>query len=235
MADDVEIVGDTVPAMEVELRAPVSRPGKIVCLGLNYADHAEEGGYDVPEEPLLFAKATSAVIGPHDPIVYPRSVKQLDFEAELALVIGETARHVERESAERYLAGYTVFNDVSARDVQYGYSQFFRGKSFDTFAPLGPGLVTPDAVDVSKKNIRTLVNGTVKQSSSTAEMIFDVPRIIESVSHTMTLYPGDIIATGTPPGVGVHREPPELLEPGDEVVVEIEDVGTIRNTVQMAE
>lgn len=230
-ADSDLTTGRTFSVDDVHLEAPIERPGKIVCLGLNYADHAEEGGNEVPSEPLLFSKATSAVVGPRDPIVYPRDVSKLDYEAELAIVIGTGGRRIAEADALDHVLGYTAFNDVSARDVQYDFSQFFRGKSYDTFAPIGPGLVAPDSVDVSDLSVRTFVNDELRQDSSTAQMIFSVPEIIASVSKTMSLRPGDVIATGTPPGVGVHRDPPELLEVGDTVTVEIEGIGSIENPI----
>jgi 2-keto-4-pentenoate hydratase/2-oxohepta-3-ene-1,7-dioic acid hydratase in catechol pathway len=216
---------------DVHLRPPVSRPGKIVCLGLNYAEHADRGGNEIPDEPLLFSKPSSAVVGPEDPIVSPSDVEQLDHESELAIVIGRSGRRIDRGDALSHVAGYTAFNDVSARDVQYRYSQYFRGKGYDTFAPMGPAMTTRDAIDPGELSIRALVNGEVRQDSSTADMIFPVREVIESVSRTMTLNPGDVIATGTPPGVGIHRDPPLLLDEGDEVVVELEGIGSLANEV----
>lgn len=227
--------GRTFAEDNVRLEAPIEQPGKVICIGLNYSDHAEEGGNEIPDEPMLFSKATSAVVGPQDPVVYPRDVSKLDYEAELAIVIGKEGRRIPEADAVDHVLGYTAFNDVSARDVQYAFSQFFRGKSFDTFGPLGPGIVKPDSVDVSDLSIRSFVNDDRRQDSSTAQMIFSVPEIIASVSQTMTLRPGDIIATGTPPGVGVHREPPELLEVGDTVTVEIEGIGALENPITAEE
>ncbi|MGM0590114.1 MAG: fumarylacetoacetate hydrolase family protein [Halobacteriota archaeon] len=231
-ADDLRETGVEHALADVHVDAPVPpRQGKIVCLGLNYAEHAERGGNPIPDEPLLFAKPTSAIIGPTDDVVFPSDAEQLDYEAELAIVIGKAGRRVPREEAVDHIAGYTVFNDVSARDVQYRFSQYFRGKGYDTFAPLGPTMVTPDEVDPTDLSIRALVNDEVRQDSSTADMIFPVDEVVESVTQTMTLYPGDVVATGTPPGVGVHRDPPLLLEEGDEVTIEVEDVGALRNTI----
>lgn len=216
---------------ETRLLAPIPRPGKIICLGLNYRDHAEEGGNEIPDRPLLFSKATSAVVGPDDDVEFPYDVEQLDYEAELAIIVGREGRRIPRDEASNHIAGYTIFNDISARDVQYAFSQYFRGKSYDTFAPMGPALVTTDDVTTSDLAIRTFVNGDLRQDSSTANMIFPVDEVLESVSKTMTLYPGDVIATGTPPGVGVHRDPPRLLSEGDKVTVEIDGLGSLTNTV----
>lgn len=231
--ENFDVTG-TVSVDDVSLKAPVPRPGKLVCLGLNYRDHAEEGGNEIPEQPLLFSKATSAVVGPGSPIEYPHDVEQLDYEAELAIVIGSQGRHIDRDDALDHVAGFTILNDVSARDVQYAFSQYFRGKSYDTFAPMGPALVTPDEVTTDDLSVRAWVNGDLRQESSTAEMIFPVAETIESVSGTMSLYPGDVIATGTPPGVGVHRDPPLLLTEGDEVTVEIEGLGRLSNPITAA-
>lgn len=216
---------------DVDVLAPVGRPGKIVCVGLNYREHAEEGDNEIPESPLLFAKATSAVVGPGEAVVHPSGVEHVDYEAELAAVVGRPATAVDRADALDHVAGYTAFNDVSARDVQYAYSQYFRGKSFDTFAPMGPSVVTTDEVDASDLAIRTTVDGEPRQDSTTADMIFSVPAVIESITETMTLYPGDVVATGTPPGVGIHNDDRRVLEPGDTVTVEIEDVGSLSNPV----
>ncbi|MXV60522.1 DUF2437 domain-containing protein [Natronorubrum sp. JWXQ-INN-674] len=228
---DVETTGVEINTEDVTLRAPIERPGKIICLGLNYRDHAEEGGNEVPEEPLLFSKATSAVNDPNGPVVHPADIEQLDYEAEIAIIIGKAGHRIDATDAFDHVAGYTAFNDVTARDVQYGFSQYFRGKSFDTFAPMGPAMATADDFDPTDREIRALVNGDVRQESSTEQMIFDVPTTVESVSQTMTLYPGDVIATGTPPGVGVHRDPPLLLEPGDEVTIEVQGIGALQNQI----
>lgn len=235
LTDGIDETGIEHAREEVRLKAPVSRPGKIVCLGLNYAEHADRGGNEIPETPLLFSKPSSAVIGPEDPIVFPSDVEQLDHECELAIVIGREGRRIDSEEALSHVAGYTAFNDVSARDVQYRYSQYFRGKGYDTFAPIGPAMTTRDAIDPGELSIRTLVNGDVRQDSSTADMIFPVREIIESVSRTMTLQPGDVIATGTPPGVGIHRDPPLLLKGGDEVIVELEGIGSLTNEIVLEE
>lgn len=221
----------SIPLEDVRRLAPIGRPGKIVCVGLNYHDHAEEQGEDVPERPLLFGKAPTAVTNPSDPIVHPEGIEELDYEVELGVVIGQTATDVDAANAREYVAGYTAVNDVSARDAQFEDEQFLRGKSYDTFAPVGPTLVPdaffePNAVDIACR-----VNGETRQSSNTDQFIFDVDELIEYISAIMTLRPGDIISTGTPGGVGIFSDPPELLEPGDVVDTEIEGIGTLTNPV----
>jgi 2-keto-4-pentenoate hydratase/2-oxohepta-3-ene-1,7-dioic acid hydratase in catechol pathway len=225
-------VDDPGKEMAVRLSHPVVRPSKIVCLGINYADHGAEAAQKPPSEPLLFAKAPSALNGPFDPIVLPEGSGNVDWEVELAVVVGREARRVSREAALDFVAGYTVFNDVSGREAQFAVSQWFRGKSFDTFAPMGPALVTPDeAGDVHALRITSRVNGRVMQDGTTADLIFDVPAIIEDISRNITLLPGDVIATGTPSGVGIFRNPPVVLKEGDEVACTIEGLGTIVNRV----
>ena len=214
----------------VQVLAPVPDPGKIVCVGLNYYDHAEEQEEEPPAEPLLFGKAPTCVTNPGSPIVHPPG-EEVDYEVELGVVIGRHARDVPAASAPEYIAGYTVVNDVSGRAAQMGDEQFFRGKSYDTFAPMGPTLVTGDGFDPNAAAVRTRVNGDTKQSSNTDQFIFDVYELVEYISHNMTLRPGDIISTGTPGGVGIFRNPPELLEPGDIVEVEIDGIGMLRNPV----
>lgn len=219
------------PRSEVNELAPVPNPGKIACVGLNYHDHAEEQNQDVPEKPMLFGKSATAVTNPGAAIVRPSDVDQVDYEVELAVVIGRTATDVDSENAAEYVAGYTVLNDVSARDAQFEDEQFFRGKSYDTFAPMGPELVTGDEFDPNNLDVALRVNGETKQASNTDEFIFDVYEVVEYLSDVMTLEPGDVISTGTPGGVGVFRDPPDLLEPGDTVEAEIEGIGTLRNHV----
>lgn len=219
----------TVPAAEVNLLAPVPRPGKIVAVGLNYHDHATEQDVEPPEDPILFAKAPSSVTNPESPIVYPGGVEQLDYEVELGVVIGRTARHVPEATASEYIAGYTVINDVTARDVQFADKQWFRGKSFDTFCPMGPGLTT--GIDPNGLDVTLSVDGDRKQASNTDELIVGVEALIEYITRVMTLYPGDVIATGTPSGVGIFGDPPELLEPGDTVEATIDQIGTLINPV----
>jgi 2-keto-4-pentenoate hydratase/2-oxohepta-3-ene-1,7-dioic acid hydratase in catechol pathway len=216
---------------DVDLLPPVPHPGKIVAVGRNYREHAAEEGKVAPEDPILFAKFPSAVIGDRADIVWRATdTGQVDYEAELAVVIGRTARDVPASQALAHVLGYTCLNDVSARDLQFGDGQWVRGKSLDTFCPLGPWIVTTDELaDPGVSRIRCLVNGQVVQDASTAELVHDVPSLIAFCSRFMTLEPGDIIATGTPGGVGVFREPPRFLCDGDEVVVEIEGIGRLSN------
>jgi 2-keto-4-pentenoate hydratase/2-oxohepta-3-ene-1,7-dioic acid hydratase in catechol pathway len=210
---------------------PIERPGKIVCVGLNYRDHAEEQGVELPEAPLLFAKWPNALIGPGEAIEIPPIVTQADYEAELGVVIGRRVRRVSKENALEAVRGYVCANDVSARDLQFSDGQWTRGKSPDTFCPVGP--MTPrDAVpDPHALRIRAIVNGEVLQDSTTANLIFGVDDVIAYVSQTMTLEPGDLILTGTPAGVGVFRNPQRLLQPGDEVTIEIESLASLTNPV----
>ena len=217
--------------MDVRLGAPVTQPSKIICLGKNYAEHAKEGGFDNPSRPLLFSKAPTALNGPYDPILLPRSSHQIDWEVELAVVIGKTAKRVPKDEALEVVAGVTVANDVSGRDAQFADSQWFRGKSFDTFAPMGPSLVTLDELeDIRKLELTARVNGELMQRGAVQDMIFDIPTIIENVSEDITLLPGDVIMTGTPAGVGYFRDPPVLLQHGHTVECTIDGIGTIRNT-----
>lgn len=211
--------------------SPVSRPQKICAIGLNYADHCREQGLEPPKSPILFAKYPSAIVGPGDEITWdPALTSQVDWEAELGVVIGETARRVPAARAYDHIAGYLCANDVTARNLQKGDGQYTRGKSLDTFCPLGPYLVSRDAVpDPHRLAIRLRVNGVLKQDSSTSNLIFKVPELVEFLSRAFTLYPGDVILTGTPPGVGMHRKPPEFLQDGDRVEVEIEGLGRLEN------
>jgi 2,4-diketo-3-deoxy-L-fuconate hydrolase len=210
---------------------PIERPGKIVCVGLNYRDHAEEQGAALPAEPLLFAKLPNALIGPGDPIVIPSLVKQCDYEAELGVVIGTRVKDVLRENAFDAVRGYVCANDVSARDLQFGDGQWTRGKSVDSFCPVGPLVPAEEIPDPHNLRIRAIVSGEVLQDSTTANLIFGIDEIISHASRTMTLEPGDLILTGTPAGVGIFRDPQRLLRPGDEVSIEIEGVGTLTNPV----
>ena len=218
-------------ASDVDILAPVATPGKIICAGLNYYDHAEEQDEEPPEKPMLFTKSPSAVANQGDAIVHPNSLEQVDYEVELALVIGRTGSNVPKADAEDYVAGYTVLNDVSARDAQFNDGQFFRGKSYDTFAPMGPALVAGDGFNPNAADVELRVNGTVKQASNTDEFIFDIADLVAYVSGFTTLHPGDVISTGTPGGVGIFRDPPDLLEPGDTVAAEIEGIGVLENDV----
>jgi len=209
----------------------IDRPGKIVCVGLNYRDHAAEQGVALPTEPLLFAKWPSAVIGPGDPILIPRIVEKADWEAELGVVIGARVRGLSKENAFEAVRGYVCANDVSARDLQFGDGQWTRGKSPDTFCPVG--LMTPrdEITDPHDLRIRAVINGEVLQDSTTAELIFGIDEILVYVTQTTTLEPGDLVLTGTPAGVGVFRSPQRLLEPGDEVTVEIDELTSLTNPV----
>jgi len=220
-----------IPLAEVQIRAPLSRPGKILGIGLNYRDHAAEGARELPKYPLIFTKAVSAVIGNGDSIRIPQVTQAVDFEGELAVVIGTRAKDVSGTDALDYVAGYTICNDVSARDYQQrsGHSA---GKSFDTFAPLGPALITRDEVpDPHVLDIRTVVSGEEMQHSNTRHLIFNIPYLIEYLSHVFPLEPGDVITTGTPAGVGVFRNPPRFLKPGDTVRIEVQGVGVLQNPV----
>jgi 2-keto-4-pentenoate hydratase/2-oxohepta-3-ene-1,7-dioic acid hydratase in catechol pathway len=211
---------------------PIERPGKIICVGLNYHDHADEQGAELPEEPLLFAKWPTALIGPGDQIVIPPLVTKCDYEAELGVVIGARVRGVSKENALEAVRGYLCANDVSARDLQFKDGQWTRGKSVDTFCPVGPRLVSVEEIsDPHDLRIRAIVSGEVLQDSTTANLIFGVDDVISHASQTMTLEPGDLILTGTPAGVGVFRDPQRLLRAGDEVTIEIERIGSLTNSV----
>jgi 2-keto-4-pentenoate hydratase/2-oxohepta-3-ene-1,7-dioic acid hydratase in catechol pathway len=216
----------------VRLGAPVPRPGLIVCVGLNYKDHADEQGIAYPKSPLLFSKSSMAVVGPQDDVIYPEGVEQLDYEVELGVIIGKKAKKVQASEARNYIAGYCVFHDVSARCAQFGDKQWFRGKSFDTFAPFGPALVTPDEVgDPHALTVTCKVNGEIRQNSNTSKLIHSVDKLIEYISNGHTLNPGDVIATGTPSGVGVFLKPPQLLKRGDRVELEVQHLGKISNRI----
>lgn len=217
---------------DVKLHAPIPRPGKIIALGLNYRDHALEANMALPEIQTWFAKMPTTVNGPYDAIELPRVSTRLDYEAELAFVIGKRGRHITREQAPSAIGGYCVSNDVSVRDWQLRTSQFIVGKSFDTHCPFGPWIVTPDEVgDPQTLGIRALVNGEIRQDSNTREMVFDVYAMIEHISQAMTLEPGDLVLTGTPAGVGAVSKPPRYLKEGDVVRIEIDRIGHIENRV----
>ena len=220
---------------EVRLRAPIPRPPKIFCLGLNYRDHAAEGGKEPPKSPIIFSKMHTAIIGPGEPILLPRPhiSKQIDYEAEFAFVIGKKGKHIPREQAMDYVAGYTILNDVSARDIQFSESQWLRAKSFDTFAPTGPYLVLKEAIpDPHALDIKLWLNGELMQSSNTNQLIFGVDYLVSFLSDVFTLEPGDIVSTGTPSGVGIFRNPPVLLKPGDVVRIEVAGLGVLENPVE---
>jgi acylpyruvate hydrolase len=220
-----------VPLAQVRLRPVVPRPEKIICVGLNYLAHVGETGRDLPEYPVFFTKFASALIGPYDDIALPPESDQVDFEGELAVIIGRVGRRVSRADAMRHVLGFTVANDVTMRDYQYKTHQWLQGKAWDGSTPLGPYLHTPDEVDISALTLSTRLNGIEMQSSSTSMMIFDVPRLVSTISEFTEVKPGDVILTGTPGGVGYRRDPKVLLSPGDEIVVEIEGLGSVVNHV----
>ena len=225
----------TVPAASARLHAPINDPGKFICIGLNYRDHAEEANQPIPKEPPIFAKWSNAIIDPGEPILKPRGSQQLDWEVELGVVIGRTARFVPREKALDYVAGYTIINDVSARDFQFIGSQWMAGKIPETFAPVGPYIADRSEVpDPHVLELRLWVNGKQMQSGNTKTFIFDVRYLVSYLSNLMTLSPGDLIATGTPPGVGFARKPPVFLQPGDTCRLEITGLGQIENPVKDA-
>ena len=223
------------PLASTPLLAPVGDPQKIVCIGQNYRDHCEEQNQPLPERAIIFAKFPTALAGPGQPIRLPKISEQVDYEAELAFVIGKRGRNIPESQAKEYVAGYMCLNDVSARDIQFSDKQWVRGKTFDTFAPTGPALVTADEIaDPHDLDISLTLNGTVMQSSNTSNLIFGVYYLVSYLSQVFTLEPGDIVTTGTPGGVGVFRKPPVFLKPGDEVSITIEGLGTLTNPV-MAE
>ena len=222
-----------IPLNEAKILAPIASPPKIVCLGLNYISHVAETKEQKPKMPVLFMKPRTAITGPNSKIIKCSYVNQLDYEGELAIVIGKRAQNVSLSEAFEYIFGYTILNDVSARDFQFIGSQWTSGKGFDTFAPTGPFIVTRDELpDTGNLSIRTWVNGKLRQDGNTKDMIFTVPEIIHYLSRVMTLEPCDIIATGTPSGVGMAMKPPVWLKGGDEVQIEIEGIGILRNTVE---
>lgn len=222
---------------EVRLLAPIPRPGKVIGIGLNYIDHARETGVAIPTKPIIFAKFSSSVIGPYDTIhVIPDVTQRVDYEAELGVVIGTTASRVTVADALNYVFGYTVVNDVSARDIQKGAeygNQWVRGKSFDTFCPMGPSITSRDEVgDVQTLAVRSILNGELMQDGNTRDMIFDVATLISYISQGITLEPGDVIATGTPNGVGDARKPPVYLKRGDVIEIEVGNLGKLVNPVE---
>ncbi len=241
----LSLVGPEVPLDSLRLLAPVRRPGKnIICVGKNYRAHASEfagSGYDssasgpedaVPDAPILFSKAPSCLIGAHDDVVVPwQLTKEIDYEAELGVIIGRPGRNISVNSAYDYVWGYTVINDITARDLQSRHKQWLLGKSIDTFCPMGPMIVSADEVDPSNLELRCWVNSELRQEANTGDLIFDIPTIIAATSASMTLEPGDIIATGTPAGVGIGFEPPRFLKKGDIVRVQIDGIGAIENRI----
>jgi 2-keto-4-pentenoate hydratase/2-oxohepta-3-ene-1,7-dioic acid hydratase in catechol pathway len=218
---------------KIEICAPVPRPNKIICIGLNYRDHARESNAEIPKSPIIFSKFNTCVTNPNQAILLPKKSEQIDYEAELAFVVGRKAQNVEKEDAMRFVFGYTNFNDVSARDFQFADGQWQRGKSCDTFAPMGEFVATVDEIpDPNNLQIQFRLNGETLQNSNTRELIFKIPELIEFLSQSITLEPGDIVATGTPPGVGFARQPPIFLEDGDVTEVEIEGLGILLNPVK---
>ena len=224
--------GELLDPAHTRLAAPIPRPPKIICIGLNYRDHAEESKMPIPEVPTVFAKFPTAVIGPGHPIVLPKASTRPDYEAEFAVVIGRGGRHIPESKWRDHVFGYTMMNDVSARDFQMATSQWMMGKTFDTFAPIGPHIVTADEIeDPHNLEISMVLSGDVMQHSNTSNLIFGVPRLIAYLSSIFTLEPGDIIATGTPAGVGFVRTPPRYLKPGDECRVKVHGIGELVNPV----
>jgi len=224
--------GLLVPLSKARFRAPIAHPNKITCIGLNYADHAREGGQEPPPAPIFFLKSQNTICGPGDPIKLPPNSAQVDYEAEFAVVIGKRGRNIPESEAHKYIAGYTLLHDVSARDMQFSDKQWYRGKSCDTFAPTGPWIVTPEEVpDPSNLRISLTLNGETMQDSNTSNLIFKVPFLISYLSQSVTWEVGDLISTGTPPGVGFARKPPVFLKAGDTVSVTVEGIGTLTNPV----
>ncbi len=225
------------PVSSVKILAPISNPGKIIGIGLNYIDHCREQNVPVPKYPVVFAKFSSSLLNPYDAITWSQDLtQQVDCEAELAVIMGKKAFRVDVAQACEHIFGYTILNDVSARDLQFRDKQWVRAKSLDTFCPLGPAVVTQDEIsDPQNLAIRSLVNGEIRQDSSTSQMIFSVAELVSYLSHSFSLEPGDIIATGTPHGVGVFRKPQVFLQQGDRVVIEIEKIGQLENPVVVLE
>ena len=218
---------------EIELFAPVPRPGKLICIGLNYRDHAIESKMAIPERPIVFSKFTTSIVADNQAVSLPPNSQKTDYEAELAVIIGRKAKNVLSENAFDYVFGYTNLNDVSEREFQFADSQWQRGKSCDTFAPMGKFIATKDEIpNPHNLSIKFRLNGETLQDSNTNQLIFDIPALIEFLSETITLEPGDIVATGTPPGVGFARNPPIFLKTGDLMEVEVEGLGVLRNSVR---
>jgi 2-keto-4-pentenoate hydratase/2-oxohepta-3-ene-1,7-dioic acid hydratase in catechol pathway len=236
--------GMAMPLSSVKIEAPIPYPRNILCVGKNYRDHAHEfsqSGFDssatdgssaIPSVPIIFTKSPGSVIGHHENVIYPGGLSDcVDYEAELGVIIGRKGRSISREDAYNHVWGYTIINDVTARDLQGRHHQWFLGKSLDTFCPMGPWIVTPDEIDPESLNVRCSINGELRQNGNTRDLIFDIPTLIETISSGMTLTPGDIISTGTPAGVGIGFNPPRYLRPGDEMVVEISDIGRLTNRI----
>lgn len=230
--DALREAGAVCASEDLCMAAPVPRPGKFICIGLNYKDHAEESGMDIPERPLVFSKWSSCVVGPDHSVLLPKGSTEVDYEAEFAFVIGRRAWRISEDEAMDHVLGYTCVNDVSARDFQFADGQWQRGKSCETFAPMGPWLVTRDEIDDPHDlAIKIRIDGRTLQDSSTNQLIFGIPRLVSELSQAYALEPGDVISTGTPPGVGFARKPPVYLHPGMSMEVEIEGIGILRNGV----
>lgn len=230
--EELRSAGAIVELGDVALAAPVPRPGKFICIGLNYRDHAAESGMDIPERPLIFSKFSSCTVAPEAAVRIPHDCTDLDYEAEFAIVVGKTACDVSEDDAHAHVLGYCCVNDISARDFQFADGQWQRGKACDTFAPMGPFLATRDEIaDPHKLRIQFRLNGETLQDSNTDQLVFGVESLIAEISRHITLEPGDVISTGTPPGVGFARKPPVWLKDGDAMEVEIEGLGVLRNTV----
>jgi len=222
--------GQPVSLSSVKLLAPIPRPPKFICVGLNYRDHAAESRSEIPKVPTIFNKFTNVVIGPGDPIVLPRASRKPDYEAEFTFVIGAGGRNIPASKAMDHVFGYTIVNDVSARDFQTATTQWLMGKTFDTFGPMGPWIVTKDEIpDPHDLDISLEIGGELLQKSNTRELVFRVPELIEFISTVVTLEPGDVVATGTPAGVGFARKPPRWLRPGEEVIIRVSGIGELRN------
>lgn len=220
------------PIAKTKFLAPILNPQKIICIGQNYRDHCLEQNAPIPERPIIFTKFQTCLNGHNAPILKPAATQQLDFEAELAFVIGKRGKLIREEDAMAHVAGYMIFHDVTARDIQYGDKQWVRGKSCDTFAPCGPWLVTKDEIpDPHNLRVQLWLNGETMQHSNTSQFIFSIPHIINFLSRTITLEVGDIISTGTPPGVGVFRKPPIFMKAGDRVAIEIQGLGRLENSI----
>jgi acylpyruvate hydrolase len=228
---ELAAAGPAVAVSDVHLRAVVPQPDKIICVGLNYKAHVGETGREMPEYPVLFNKFASSLVGAFDPISVPSESTQCDYEGELAVIIGRAGRRIAKRDAIAHVLGFSVANDVTMRDYQYKTHQWLQGKAWDASTPIGPYLYTPEEADVTSTGLRTILNGSTMQESDTSLMIFDIPTLVSTISEFTTLLPGDIILTGTPGGVGFRRDPQVFLKPGDEVSIEIDGLGAVRNQV----